>query len=217
MENSEYKDELIADAVLGNKKVELFKMTIGKPKFYLKGMIQNTIATLCLIENKAKEKYSWLDKWSDRDDFVDWLEYDWYYRYDTVIYDDENGNVKLKLMESSVEKPNSFIVVPKLDIRGLSGLLYADENFVESISHEMAIEFVHDFNAASDGKIYQMNFTIDYGNDNVDKYTSSLIYGDVTKGSVMIAFNGSLYKLKDDFYQMACKLIEKLNLRYSIE
>lgn len=156
---------------------------------------------------------------SDRDTFEVW--YNWvqderllmlygdneYYRYNTVMYKDEEDNIRLRFVENIDEKPNSFVYVIKADVRNINGLRHADMSLIDDIAKEIAKEYVDDFNNISLGKVYVMNF-IDL-KDQTQYYwinNSNIFYGNVTKEDISHEFEPR--RLDYGFYELAYKLID---------
>ena len=170
---------------------------------------------MCFLPRGQKAKVC---LFSDRDTFEVW--YNWvqderllmlygdneYYRYNTVMYKDEEDNIRLRFVENIDEKPNSFVYVIKADVRNINGLRHADMSLIDDIAKEIAKEYVDDFNNISLGKVYVMNFIDLKDQTQYSWFNSDIFYGDITKEDINHEFEPR--RLNYGYYELAHKLIE---------
>lgn len=192
------------DFGFGNS-VEIYT-DITEPKYLLPRWMGEIVANLTPMKDDIMTDMR--EVWDYYSEKAKAIGEDNYYRYDTILYYDDNDNMRLKFIENTEEEPNSFVFIAKADVRRIDGLIYADDNIIGSISDEMAKEFVETFNNISLGKIYVIRFIKTFSDDSRHWYDSQVIYGDITKEDIDAAFT-RFPTIKNEFYQIGCELIKK--------
>lgn len=186
------------------RSVEIYT-DITEPKYILPRWIDETRVNLTPIKDNIMTEMQ--ETWDYYSMKAKAIGEENYYRYDTILYYDDNDNIRLKFIENTDEEPNSFVYIAKADARNIDGLIYADENLIMSISDEMAKYFVETFNNISLGKIYVIRFIKTFMDDSRHWYDSQVIYGDITKEDIDAAF--TLFpSVKSDFYDLGLRLVK---------
>ena len=187
-----------------DKSVELYCDNRSSRERMMNFLTRKQSAEVCLLSDREAFRF-WYD-WEQTGRLLMAYGDNEYYRYNTLMYKDENNNIRLRFVENVNEQPNSFVYVTKATVRKINGLRYADTSLVDEIAKEIAKEYIDSFNSVSLGKVYVMRF-IDLKETNwLPWFDSDVIYGNVTKEDIDNEFEPRRFNF--EFYELAYKLID---------
>ena len=187
-----------------DKSVELYCDNRSSRERMMNFLTRKQSAEVCLLSDREAFRF-WYD-WEQTGRLLMAYGDNEYYRYNTLMYKDENNNIRLRFVENVNEKPNSFVYVTKAAVRKINGLRYADTSLVDEIAKEIAKEYIDSFNSVSLGEVYVMRFIDLKETKWLPWFDSDIIYGNVTKEDIDNEFEPRRFNF--EFYELAYKLID---------